>query len=122
MAPKVKVPANLFLRIERPKQDLAGGHLRAALELRTDTDADSVREDGQTLPLEYEPTAALAYHLSESTVWQRKLWAFFLGDLLQVEKMTNLAAVSPHLPGRIPVVFVHGTASSAGVRRIWSMT
>ena len=36
VAPRVKVPANLFLRIERPKQDLAGGHLRAALELRTD--------------------------------------------------------------------------------------
>jgi pimeloyl-ACP methyl ester carboxylesterase len=63
--------------------------------------------------LEFEPTAALAYQLSESTVWQRELWGFFLGDLLQVEKMTNLAALSPYRPGRIPVIFVHGTASSA---------
>ena len=114
VAPKVKVPANLFLRIERPKQDLAGGHLLAALELRTDTDADSVLVNGQTLPLEYEPTAALAYHLSESIVWQRKLRAFFLGDLLQVEKIPTLTTLSPHRPGRIPVVFVHGTASNAG--------
>jgi hypothetical protein len=36
VAPKVKVPTNLFLRIERPKPDLAGGYLRAALELRGD--------------------------------------------------------------------------------------
>src|SRR4030095_2435437 len=41
VAPKVKVPTNSFLRIERPKQDLAGGDLRAALELRTETNADS---------------------------------------------------------------------------------
>jgi pimeloyl-ACP methyl ester carboxylesterase len=113
VAPKVKVPVNLFLRIEQPKQGLASGHLRAALELRTDVDADSVRVDGRNLPLEFEPTAALAYQLSESTVWQRELWGFFLGDLLQVEKMTNLAALSPYRPGRIPVIFVHGTASSA---------
>jgi len=112
VAPKVKVAANLFLRIEQPRQGLADGHLHAALELRTDT--DTVRVDGQDLPLEYEPTAAMAYQLSESTVWQRELRGFFLGDLLRVEKLTALAAISPHRPGRIPVVFVHGTASSAG--------
>jgi pimeloyl-ACP methyl ester carboxylesterase len=114
VAPKVKVPANLFLRIEQPKQDLTSGHLRAALELRTNTDADFVRVDNRDLPLEYEPTAAMAYQLSESTVWQRELRGFFLGDLLQVEKATSLAAVSPHRLGRIPMVFIHGTASSAG--------
>jgi pimeloyl-ACP methyl ester carboxylesterase len=73
-----------------------------------------VRVDNQILPLEYEPTAALAYGLSESIVWQLELQGFFLGDLLRVEKVTNLAAGTPHQPGRIPVVFVHGTASSAG--------
>jgi triacylglycerol esterase/lipase EstA (alpha/beta hydrolase family) len=34
--------------------------------------------------------------------------------LLHIEKVTNLAAMVPHRPGRIPFVFVHGTASSAG--------
>lgn len=91
IGPRVKVPVNLFLRIERPKQDLAGGHLRAALELCTDADADSVRVGDRTMPLEFEPTAALAYYLSESTVWQRELRGFFLGDLLQIEKITNPA-------------------------------
>lgn len=90
VAPKVKVPANLFLRIEQPKQDLAGGHLRAALELRTNLDADVVRVDNRDLPLEYEPTAAMAYQLSESTVWQRELSGFFTGDLLRIEKGTSL--------------------------------
>jgi pimeloyl-ACP methyl ester carboxylesterase len=109
----VKVPVNLFLRIEQPRRGLASGQLRGDLELRTDTEANSVRVDERDLPLELEPTAALAYQLSESTLWSRELWGFFLGDLLRVEKATNLAALSPYRPGRIPVVFVHGTASSA---------
>jgi len=113
VAPKVKVPSNLFLRIEQPKQALASGHLQAALELRTDTDASSVRVDGRDLPLEFEPTAAVAYQLSESTVWAREFRGFFIGNLLG-EQEANLVAISPHRPGRIPLVFVHGTASSAG--------
>jgi hypothetical protein len=95
VAPKVKVPANLFLRIEQPTQDLAGGHMRAALELRTGIDTDFVRVDNRSLPLEYEPTAALAYQLSESTVWQRELRGFFPGDLLLVEKTTSLVEAPP---------------------------
>ncbi|NOT54456.1 MAG: alpha/beta fold hydrolase [Deltaproteobacteria bacterium] len=113
VAPKVKVPVNLFLRITQPRQGLASGQLRGELELRADTDADFVRVDDRDLPLEFDPTAALAYQLSESTLWTRELWGFFLGDLLRVEQATNLAALSPYRPGRIPVIFVHGTASSA---------
>ena len=112
VAPKVKVPANLFLRIERPRQDLAGGHLRAALELRTETETDSVYVDERPFPLEYEPTAALAYQLSEPEVWTRGFKGFFIGDLVG-ERKASLVALSPHRPGRIPLVFVHGTASSA---------
>jgi hypothetical protein len=81
VAPKVKVPTNLFLRIERPKQDLAGGYLRAVLELHTETDTDSVRVDERIFPLEYEPTAALAYQLHESDVSASR-FRFFIGDLL----------------------------------------
>ncbi|HJY81638.1 MAG TPA: alpha/beta fold hydrolase [Candidatus Binatia bacterium] len=114
IAPKVKVPTNLLLRIEQPRQALASGYLRGALELRTDTDASTVQIDNQNLPLEYEPTAVIAYQLSESTVWQRELRGFFLGDLLRIEKNTSLVAVSPPQPGLIPLVFIHGTASSAG--------
>ena len=94
VAPKVKVPTNLFLRIEQPKQDLASGHLRAALELRTETDADSVRVDERTFPLEYEPTAALAYQLSESDVWAREFRGFFIGDLLGEKDGKSRGAVT----------------------------
>lgn len=112
VGPKVKVPTNLFLRIDQPRQALAGGHLHAALELHADTDADSIRVDDQTLPLEFEPTAALAYGLSQSPAWEREFRGFFIGNLLG-EQDTNLIAMAPHRPGRIPLVFVHGTASSA---------
>ena len=112
VAPKVKVPVNLFLRIEQPKQDLASGHLRAALELRTDTDADSVRVDNRDLPLEYEPTAALAYQLSESTVWQRELWGFSWGICCRSRKQQTWWRA--HRTGR----GVFRWSSSMGRRRV----
>ena len=83
----------------------------AQLSSCEETNADSVRVDERTFPLDYEPTAALAYQLDESDVWART-FRFFIGDLLG-ERQASLVALSPHRPGRIPVVFVHGTASSA---------
>ena len=38
----------------------------------------------------------------------------FFGDLLGVRGESGLDAMRPYQPGRIPVIFVHGTASSAG--------
>jgi pimeloyl-ACP methyl ester carboxylesterase len=64
------------------------------------------------VPLEVEPTASLAYGLEGAPIWKTELSGFLLGDLLQ-QTPTQLAALQPHHPGRIPVVLVHGTASSA---------
>jgi pimeloyl-ACP methyl ester carboxylesterase len=64
------------------------------------------------VPLEAEPTAALAYMLGGSQAWDTELGGFLVGDLLRQRTPTQLAALEPYQPGRIPVVFVHGTASS----------
>ena len=66
------------------------------------------------MPLEAEPSATLAYSLSLAPVWRWERWGFLTGDLVSREAERPLAFIEPYRPGRIPVVFVHGTASSPG--------
>src|SRR5262249_61899792 len=63
---------------------------------------------------EVEPSAALAWTLSQSQKWGWERRGFFIGDLLRQELPTSLTFTEPFRPGLIPVVLVHGTLSSAG--------
>ena len=65
------------------------------------------------MPLELEPTSALAWALGGSSIWSRELRGFVSGDLSIRENQMRLGGLEPYSPDRIPVVFVHGTASSA---------
>jgi Alpha/beta hydrolase family len=56
----------------------------------------------------------VAYALSDTKVWDRELGGFFRSLVPNPGARTQLAATSPYRPGLIPVVFVHGTASSPG--------
>jgi pimeloyl-ACP methyl ester carboxylesterase len=112
--PRVKVPLTAVLRVQEPmEQQLAAGHVRASLELYAANGGDTLEIDGRTVPLEAEPTAALAYLLSGSRAWEFETRGFFAGDLLDREfgEGEQLFGAEPYRPGRIPVVFVHGTAS-----------
>jgi pimeloyl-ACP methyl ester carboxylesterase len=113
LAPSVKVPVTALLRIDDPTRQLDREQMQASIELYDGYDRGTVDIDGRAVPLESEPSAALAYTLSQSKVWEWEIWGFLFGDLLGKQK-TSLAFVQPHRPGRIPVVFVHGTASSPG--------
>ena len=83
---------------------------------------DFVEIDGQRVPLEVEPSAAFAYTLSESAIWDWELRGFLVGDLVKGlvvatkagEARAQLLFMQPYRRGRIPVVFVHGTASGPG--------
>ena len=109
----VKVPVTAVLLIDDPRRQLAQPEMQAKLEVYDGFSRPTVDIDGRQVPLEVEPTAALAYGLSGSKVWSWELWGFLLGDLMGQER-TSLAFAQPYRPGRIPVVFVHGTASSPG--------
>jgi pimeloyl-ACP methyl ester carboxylesterase len=87
--------------------------IRASLRLDPLSGPNSVTIDGKTVPLEVESTAALAYTLAEAPVWQQELKGFLEGVGV-IDEKSRLAALSPYKPGRIPVVLVHGTGSSAG--------
>jgi len=109
--PKVRVPVTLLLKPDPAASWEALGPIRARLELFTDQ--QSVAVDGQHVPLEYEPTSALAQALGESGAWSLELPGFLGGNLIEQRKVTRLGGLEPYQPGKIPVVLVHGTASSA---------
>ncbi len=109
----LKVPATALLRLDISPVAIASGRFSGRLILYTGGRQRSVDIGGQTIPLENEPSAAFAFALSNPTIWKAELTGFFQGDLFE-NLPTQLFALEPYRPGRIPVVLIHGTASSAG--------
>jgi hypothetical protein len=70
----------------------------------------AVEITGERVPLEIEPSSALAYMLTEARPWERELRGFILGDLLQQDKVTTLGALEPYKPAAFRSSSVHGTA------------
>jgi pimeloyl-ACP methyl ester carboxylesterase len=111
--PWVKVPITAVLRILEPRRALMQGRVVAAFEVDPATSPTTTEIDGREVPLEIEATAALAYTLAESPVWRQEIKGFLQGAGV-IDEQTQLAALSPYQRGYIPIVLVHGTASSAG--------
>ncbi len=109
----VRVPLTALVRIATPLESLRTGDLHGQLEIFPSLDADTVEIDGRAIPLESEPTAALAASLAESQFWKREIQVF-LGNSIGLRQESALFGLRPYKPGRIPVVFIHGTASSPG--------
>ncbi len=116
LALDAKVSVTVLLRFQDLKNQLADGNLQATLEsyVTTAASTQTVMLNGRPVPLEAEPTAALAYQLSESPMWERELANFFTNLGVRGPQSAQITAATPYQPGRIPVVFVHGTASSIG--------
>jgi pimeloyl-ACP methyl ester carboxylesterase len=112
--PWIRVPITALLRIRDPQAQLATGHVSARLTLERAQEFPRVKiAHGRTVPLEVETTASLALTLAESPIWAQEIGGFFQRAGLVNEK-TRLAALMPYRPGRVPIVLVHGTASSPG--------
>ncbi|MBY0399703.1 hypothetical protein K2X89_05370, partial [Myxococcota bacterium] len=111
LAPMGRVPLTAVAIIENPREGLESGDVHARLEIFTSLDEVAFELDGRRHPLEVEPTAALAASLSESRFWEAELRQF-LGNAVGLHREGALVGIRPYRQGRIPVVFVHGTASS----------
>lgn len=109
----LKVPVTALLRLDITPAALASGQFHGKLSLYSGEERRVVDIGGQPVPLENEPSAALAFALSNPAIWRTELAGFFQGDLFETLP-TQLVALEPYRPGRIPVVLIHGTASSAG--------
>jgi pimeloyl-ACP methyl ester carboxylesterase len=113
VATRVRVPATLVLRLDDPRVQITGDTLHGRFDLYAATEADTVTIDGQQLPLETDRTASIATTLAETAFWKQEL-SSFLGSAVGIHQTARLVATEPYRPGRIPVVFVHGTNSSPG--------
>ena len=115
--PRTKVPVTALLRFEHARASLASGQVRGRLELYAADQASTVTVDGREQPLESDPTAALAYQLEGSPLYAMEIAGFlrggiFGGQIPSDRAQDGLFTLHPYRPGKIPVVLVHGTASS----------
>jgi pimeloyl-ACP methyl ester carboxylesterase len=106
---QLHAPATVFLRVSGDVRDWSAGKLRATLELYSAFDATQVEVNGKPVPLQTDTTAPIAQGLNDSPIWKLGLAQFFSAEL---QDKTGIRRMQPYTPGRIPVVFVHGTASS----------
>jgi Alpha/beta hydrolase family len=111
VAPIMRVPITAVIPIDSPLAGIRSGDLHGRFEVVATLDASAVEIDGRPVPLESEPTAALAAGLTESQFWKTELQVF-LGNALGLRRESGLIALRPYRGTRIPAVFVHGTASS----------
>ena len=110
IAPRAKVPVTALVRLDNALQGIATGRVRGRIELYPADRATTVEIEGRTVPLELEPSAALAYQLEGAPVWESELRGFLSTSYRLSEE--SLFMMHPYRPGRVPVVLVHGTASS----------
>ena len=106
------VPLTVVVRLPDARRLLASGELVGKLEVYTSDTTEAIDIDGSVVPLEFELSSAVAHTLSEPELWDFSLRGFFSGGYELEDADHQLRMLYPWIPGRIPVVLVHGTASN----------
>lgn len=112
MPDQLRVAGSIFVRVPDVIAQLRRGLMQGRIEIHLGRESATVEVDGRQVPLELEPTASLAYMLDRSDIWRVEIAGFRGDELGQNLAEARLVMLTPHERGRIPVVFVHGTASS----------
>ena len=101
----------VILRVQGGLADLSAGTARASLELYSTQDTSTINtNDGIAIPLESDLTTPMAYMLEGSELFDLGLMSFLGREPNKIPD--GLYMTEPYRPGKIPVVFVHGTASN----------
>jgi len=111
---ELTLPVTALLRSPRSRTALAWPPFESTLEVHVPDITEAVEIAGRRVPLETEPTAVLAFSLNDSPIWKQEYLRFLQALPFAHGELSELYATVPHRRGRIPVVFVHGTASSFG--------
>jgi pimeloyl-ACP methyl ester carboxylesterase len=111
IANDLRVAATATVGLSNVIEGLRGGVIHAQVQIHTLDEATSLQIGDERVPLEYEPTAALAFGLTESRPWDFEVRGFFSGDF-GGEQAIGLRMLGPYDAKRIPIVLVHGTVSS----------
>ena len=111
-----KVPVTAFVRFDDPRLAMSNGRLHGTVEVYDEDRTHAVQVGSYSVPLESDPSAALAYQLEGAPIWDFELAGFRQGDFAflgaKVGDLNGLFMLHPYHPNMIPVIFVHGTASS----------
>jgi pimeloyl-ACP methyl ester carboxylesterase len=115
--PNAKVPVTAFVRLEDPRRAMSDGRLRGTIELYDEDETLAVQVGSYSVPLESDPSASLAYRLEGAPIWDFEIAGFRRGDFSfpgvgNNSDSSGLYMLHPYHPNLIPVVLVHGTASS----------
>ena len=113
VGPRLQVPLTALLRISDARRALMRGEpLTAQLELHLAWDEESITIAGERVPLESQPSAALALTFTGAPVMESRCSGSWADSPGLINERPPLVSTTPYRPGLIPVVFVHGTASS----------
>jgi len=117
LIPNIKIPVTIFLRLEDVAGGIKSGTITGHLDLHTIEETTTVAINGKQVPLEFEQSSALAYTLEGSDIYKFELKGLLSGDFsLPIKNVArfrdDLFFMAPYQPDRIPVVLIHGTASS----------
>ncbi len=117
LGPRTKVPVTAIARLQHARSSLAGGQIKGQLELYANDQATTLSVEGQLQPLEIDPTAAYAYRLNGNPMYSMEILNFLKGGLFsgaipKDRANDGLFTLYPYRKGKIPLVLVHGTASS----------
>jgi hypothetical protein len=110
IADLMRIPVSLFLRFEAPRAGLREGAQRASMEIYNARETDEITVGGRRVQAELETSVALALSLDGAPIWDTEIAGF--RNPTAVPEGGLLRMWGPHQEGRMPVVFVHGTASS----------
>ena len=112
----LRLPVTLFLRIDKVEDVIRTGKATGRFELYTTARATTVTIGNRVVPLEYDLSPALAYTLEGSKSYGFELKGLFSGEYSVIKGRARVEdgifLMAPYRPGKIPVVFIHGTASS----------
>ena len=102
------IPVTAFLNVEGDVNALRNNSAHASLELYSGYEETQPAVKDRKVPLETDSTTPIAYQLNDAPVWDLGLKSF----LRPGQRKSELVRIQPYQKGRIPVIFVHGTASS----------
>jgi len=118
LGPNTKVPVTALLRFDNARASLNKDTIKGRIEVYAADQTSTVTIDGQKQPMEADSTAAFAYQLNDSPIYAMEIAGFFNSsvfdsDLIPKDRAQDgIFTLQPYRPGKIPVVLVHGTASS----------
>jgi hypothetical protein len=108
--PRMCIPATATLDVQGEFADVSRGRAKATLSLHAPSGGHKTTVRGHEAPLAFDITTPVAYGLTTSKLWHHEVFGFLSGD--KADFGNGLFLLQPYQRGKIPIVLVHGTASS----------